>query len=820
MKRLLLLTLLLTPALLPAQTITPEAKSRAAELVKRMTLEEKLDYIGGYNDFYIRAVPRLGIPEIRMADGPQGVRNDTRSTMYASGIAAAATWSPETVYNMGVGLGRDARARGVHILLGPGVNIYRSPLCGRNFEYFGEDPCLTGEIAVQYIRGVQSQGVMATVKHFAGNNQEWNRHHASSDIDERTLQEIYFPAFRRAVQDAGVGSVMSSYNPLNGVHTSENHDLAVRTLRDAWGFEGIFMSDWNATYSGVGAANGGLDLEMPSGKFMNRGNLLKAIETGLVREETIDLKVQHILQTLIAFGFFDRDQRDDSIPEQDAVSREAALQLAREGIVLLKNDNDLLPLHGGRIAVMGPNAARVVTGGGSGYVHPCSTVPVLDGMQSLGRRWKIVDLSDKRHSDLTAGGFYTGFDCREPGLRAAYFPNRKFQGTPVLEHTETAIEYDWGKGSPAEGMPEDNFSIRWTGVLKPAANTTLRFTIGGDDGYRIFIGGECVAGDWGNHRLTTRSAELNLEAGRTYPVAIEYFDTASSASVHFKYEFTDLEARDEALRTADAVVLCVGFSPETEKENSDRTFSLPEGQDELIEHIASLNDRVILVVNSGGGIDMSKWHDKVAAILMAWYPGQEGGRAVAEILSGRISPGGRLPITIEKRWEDNPVHDNYYNNVFNDYRKETYLRIAYNEGIFVGYRGYDRTQTEPLYPFGYGLSYTTFDYSNLTVTRDGDAHIVSFDLTNSGKSDAAEVAQLYVTDPECTVPRPAKELKGFRKVFLRKGETKHVTLRLNDDAFAFYDTLQGKFTVEPGEFIISVGPSSADLRLRARIIYE
>lgn len=469
---------------------------------------------------------------------------------------------------------------------------------------------------------------------------------------------------------------------------------------------------------------------------------------------------------------------------------------------------------------MGPNAARVVTGGGSGYVHPCSTVSVLDGMQSLGRRWKIIDLSDKLRSDLTAGEFYTDSDCREPGLRAAYFPNRKFQGTPVLERTETAVEYDWGKGSPAEGMPEDNFSIRWTGVLKPAANTTLRFTIGGDDGDRIFIGGECVAGDWGNHRLTTRSAELNLEAGRTYPVVIEYFDTASSASVHFKYEFTDLQARDETLRTADAVVLCVGFSPETEKENSDRTFSLPEGQDELIEHVASLNDRIILVVNSGGGIDMSQWHDKVAAILMAWYPGQEGGQAVAEILSGRISPGGHLPITIEKRWEDNPVHDNYYNNVFNDYRKETYPRIAYNEGIFVGYRGYDRTQTEPLYPFGYGLSYTTFDYSNLTVTRDGDAHIVSFDLTNSGKSAAAEVAQLYVTDPECTVPRPAKELKGFRKVFLRKGETKHVTLRLNDDAVAFYDTLQRKFTVEPGEFIISVGPSSADLRLRARIMYK
>ena len=322
-----------------AQPIPPQAKERAAELVGQMTLDEKIDYIGGYNEFYIRAVPRLGIPEIRMADGPQGVRNNTRSTMFPCGVAAAATWDRALVRDMGRGLGQDARARGVHIMLGPGVNIYRSPLCGRNFEYFGEDPYLASETAVQYIEGMQSEGVMATIKHFAGNNQEWDRHQVSSDIDERTLHEIYLPAFRKAVEQAGVGAVMSSYNLVNGQHATENEQLAVDILRGMWGFEGIFMSDWNATYSAEGAANRGLDLEMPSARFMNARNLRPLIESGVVSERTIDLKCQHILQTLIAFGFLDRQQLDPAIPEHNPFSDAAALDVARGGVVLLKNDD-------------------------------------------------------------------------------------------------------------------------------------------------------------------------------------------------------------------------------------------------------------------------------------------------------------------------------------------------------------------------------------------------------------------------------------------------------------------------------------------------
>ena len=294
--------------------ITSEAEQRAKEIVAKMTLKEKLRYISGYTGgFSICPVPRLGLPEVFMADGPQGIRNNTKSTMYPSGILSAATWNRDLNYRLGRGLGQDAKARGVGILLGPGVNIYRSPLCGRNFEYFGEDPYLSGEVAKQYILGVQSEGVIATIKHFAANNQEWDRHHVSSEVDERTLQEVYFAPFRKAVKEAHVGAVMNSYNLLNGVHASENRWLNIDILRDTWGFKGILMSDWVSVYSTVGAANHGLDLEMPTGEYLNEELLMPAIEQGLITEATIDLKVQHILQTLIAFGFLDKEPKDTSI---------------------------------------------------------------------------------------------------------------------------------------------------------------------------------------------------------------------------------------------------------------------------------------------------------------------------------------------------------------------------------------------------------------------------------------------------------------------------------------------------------------------------
>lgn len=696
MRKVILMAMLFFSVAIWAQ-VAPGAATRAVALVEQMTLEEKIDYIGGYNHFYIRGVPRLGIPEIRMADGPQGVRNKTRSTMYACGIATAATWNRDAVYEMGVGLGRDARARGVHILLGPGVNIYRSPLCGRNFEYFGEDPFLASETAVCYIRGVQSQGVIATVKHFAGNNQEYDRHHTGSDIDERTLHEIYLPTFRRAIRDAGVGAVMSSYNMLNGVHASENRILQVDILRDQWNFGGILMSDWNATYSAAGAANNGLDLEMPSGRFMNKEQLMPLIVSGVVDERTIDQKVQHILQTLVSFGFLDRSQRDETIDENDSISCFAALRLARESAVLLKNDGNILPLRSGNILVMGPCADTIYTGGGSGSVHPFRTVSAVEGLRGMGRSYKINSTGVGPCRDLSCGVYYVDPSNRDAGLRKEY---------------------------------------------------------------------------------------------------------------------------DQAIRSADAVVLCVGFDSKTEKEDVDRSFSLPEGQERLIFDVAERNPRVIVVINSGGGVGMQPWLEKVRGVLMTWYPGQEGGLALAEILTGRISPSGKLPISIERRWEDNPVISSYYPNLPDGlYRKQSTRRVNYNEGIFVGYRGYDRGEVDPLFPFGFGLSYTTFAYSNLSVEVGDNSVRVSFEVQNTGHCDGAEIAQVYVSDVECSVPRPKRELRGYDKIFLKTGERRRVSITLGQEAFGFYDVQKGDFVVEPGMFVISAGPSSADQPLQQIITF-
>lgn len=794
-----------------AQIITPQVEQRAKEIVSRMTLKEKIEYISGYTSFSLRPVPRLGLPEIKLTDGPQGIRNKTKSTLYPSGILSAATWNRSLVYKLGQGLGQDAKARGISILLGPSVNIYRAPMCGRNYEYMGEDPYLAGEAAKQYILGVQSEGVIATIKHFAANNQEWDRHHVSSDVDERTLQEIYFPAFRKAVKEANVGAVMNSYNLLNGVHATENKWLNIDLLRHTWGFKGILMSDWTSVYSAVGAANGGLDLEMPKGRYMNVEKLLPAIANGTVTEETIGLKVQHILQTLIAYGLLDKEQKDNNIPLDNPFSRQTALELAREGVVLLKNESDILPLKG-KTAVLGPNANRIPTGGGSGFVTPASTVSVSQGLGELQKKNALLLTDDVLYENIISQ-FYTDETRQSRGFRGEYFKNKKLDGQPSAVRTDSVIDYDWKAGAPLEGFPVDGFSIRWTSGYVPQTDELLKVCIGGDDGYRLFMNDKQIAGDWGNHAYSSREVVLEVKAGKEYRFRVEYYDSSWSALVKFEAYKLNEERLCKELAKVKNVVLCTGFNSNIEGEGFDRSFALPHHQEMFIKKIAALHPNLIVVLNAGGGVDLSAWEDAAKAIVMAWYPGQEGGRAVAEILSGKISPSGKLPISIERKWEDNPVYGSYYENLKADYK-----RVDYSEGVFVGYRGYDRSGKEPLYPFGYGLSYSTFVYSNLIVEKIDDHRMkVSFDIKNTGRMDASEVAQVYVHDVVASVPRPLKELKGYEKVFLKKGESKRLSIELNEDAFSYYDMDRHQFIIEKGDFEIWVGPVSNRLPLKATI---
>lgn len=813
MKRSIAILLCAVSFILHGTDITPEHQMRARHMVSQMTLDEKIACLSGKTSFSLRENKRLGIPEIRLADGPQGIRNHApHSTLYPCGVLATATWNRDIINRYGRSLGDDARARGVGILLGPGVNIYRSPLCGRNYEYMGEDPYLTSEIAAEYIKGVQSRGVIATVKHFAANNQEWNRHHASSDVDERTLNEIYFPAFRKAIKKAGVGAVMNSYNLVNGVHATENRWLNIDVLRDKWGFNGILMSDWTSVYSTVGAANAGLDLEMPKAVYFTPEKLRKAIETGRVSEATIDRKVEHLLSTFIAFGLLDRAQTDSTIALDYAPSRATALEVAREGIVLLKNQDKILPLHGSTL-ILGPNADTIQSGGGSGSVSPFSVTPLAKALKSLHKKTVILHDDDLYH-DIT-GDIYTDSTLTTHGFTGRYFKNQTREGKPDVIRTDAAVSFHWEYDAPFADFPEDHFSATWTCYYQPEKDGLLKIRIGGDDGYRILVNDSVIAGDWGNHSYSTRETEFEIKAGEKYKFHIDYFDNISSANIDCSLKLLDEERLLRELHRADNVVYCTGFNGNIEGEGFDRSFALPEYQNKFINKIAHNNPNLTVVINSGGGIDFSPWSDKAKAILMAWYPGQEGGQAIAEILTGKLSPGGKLPISIERDLKDNPSAESYHQNVPSA-RECTH--IDYSEGIFTGYRGYDRNGITPLYPFGFGLSYSTFELKNMQLKKlDGNRVEVSLDITNTGKITASEVIQIYVQDVICKVPRPVKELKGFEKANLKPGETRRVSIVLDEEAFAYYDLDSHDFMVEPGEFIIFAGNSSENLPLQQKI---
>ncbi len=814
MKKILLTIAVLAVAgiSVSAQTITPDAKQRAAELVSKMTLDEKLEYIGGQDSWWIRAIPRLGIPAVRMVDGPQGVRNNTRSTLYPCGIATAATWNREMAHLYGVSIGTDARERGAQILLGPGVNIYRSPLCGRNYEYYGEDPYLASETALAYINGVQEQGIIPVIKHFCGNNQEWSRHHASSDIDERTLHEIYLPAFRKAVVEGKIGAVMSSYGLLNSVHTTENSYLAQDVLRDMWGFEGIFMSDWTATYSTAGAVTNGLDLEMGYAELMTPERIRPLLETGVVTVEMIDLKCRHILQTLIANGLLDKKFKKVKAPEQNEESVAAALEIARESVVLLENEDDMLPFSKKvrNVVVLGPNATTVPTGSGSGFVTPYEAVSIAQGLREIKSKFEVNVMAADVVKDMT-GSFFTADG--QPGLLCTLYPEKDFKGKPVSSFTATTIDHC------AEGDLPSSASAVWEGVYRAEKSAKLQFNMTANTSYRLIFNGKQMINDWSPWAEKETVDAYNVEAGRTYPVRIEYDGDIANASFRMYYGTTAPKWDDEAIAAADVVVYCAGLNSVIEGEDRDRPFDLPGYQIDEINHLSSMNNNLVVVVNAGGAVNFVPVLDKAKAVLMGWYTGQCGGTAIAEILTGKVNPSGRLPISVEARPEDNPTFNSYYANVPGPY-KTPYKRVNYNEGVFVGYRGYDRLGTAPLFPFGFGLSYTELKYSDLEIcrTRDGKV-VVSFFVKNTGSREGKEVAQLYVGAVNPKVPRPLRELKGYEKVSLKPKESKKVEIVLDADAFAYYDLNRHDFTTDSGEYIISVGASARDIKLDKTIRY-
>lgn len=803
---------------------TPIEK-RVKDLLSKMTLEEKIDYLGGVNSYYIRAIPRLGLPLIKTSDGPVGSRNDGQSTAYPATVLATASWDTNLAKELGESLGSDCRARGVHILLAPGVNICRAPMGGRNFEYMGEDPYLASRMAVAYIKGLQSKGVAGCIKHYAGNEQEWDRNRVSSNIDERTLQEIYLPAFKAAVVEGKVATAMNSYNLLNGEHSTQNSHLNNDILKKMWGFDGILMSDWGATYDGIAAAKGGLDLEMGSGDHMNRETLIPAIKSGVIPESMIDDKVSRILRIVFRYGFYDRPQQDKQIPLDNPASAKIALKVAREGVVLLKNEGHILPLDESRIkkiAVIGPNANQYVFGGGSSQTISFHSVNTYKGIMNLvGNKIDVACVSESQNvaEMIQNAEFYTETGSNEKGLRGEYFNNMTLSGSPAYTRTDEKVDFNWGTGAPnidVQNFPTDAFSVRWTGVLRAVHSSVYTFVAKGDDGYRLWIDNKLVIDGWKDQPTTQQIGAISLEQGKDYAVKLEYYDHTGSAEIHLGWADTgkSIEKAAEAASSADAVILCVGFNGEFEQEGQDRTFELPGGQNELINAVAKANPNTIVILNGGGNVDMQPWLSNVKGLLHGWYTGQEGGTALAEILFGKVNPSGKLPDTFEKRWEDNPTHNSYYDS-------DKSLNVTYKEGLLVGYRYYDTKHVEPQFPFGFGLSYTTFAYSGLRIVpqtiKGGQGYQVSFEIQNTGKRDGAEVAQVYVKALHPSVMMPEKELKGFTRVYLKAGEKKRVSVLLNSDAFSYFNVRQNKFLVDKGVYKIIVGASSRDLKLNGAV---
>ena len=717
-----------------ARAETPQIDQQADRLMSQMSQDEKISLIHGVDSFYTNSVDHLKIPRFKMTDGPVGTRNDGPSTAYPAGVLLAATWDPHIAELEGISLGRDARSRGDHILLGPGVNICRQPQNGRNFEYLGEDPFLAGQIDVGYIKGVQSQGVAACVKHYACNNQETARDWVNVHVDERTLHEIYLPAFEAAVKQGHVRSIMASYNKVNGDYASANHYLLTDVLRTEWGFDGIAMSDWGAVHETLGPITAGLDLEMPDPKFFNPEKISPLLESGKITQAMIDQKVRHILHVAIEMGWLDRPQKDATISHDDDTNDAVALAVAREGIVLLKNQDGILPLDRTKlrnVVVVGNDEDRYVGGGGSSYTQPARPVTILAGLKALAGSINVISIpTGERRGDALgaaarASRFVAGPADPHP-LQAEFFNNTKLEGEPVLKRGDDFIDFNWKKTEPASQITTVRFSARWKGTIRPIKSGNYRFEVRSDDGSRVMLDGKQIIDNWRDQQAHTETATVGLEAGHDYPVVIEYFNSGGEASMQFAYSLAKPMLDEEQMKSiaaADAAIVCVHTD---ETEGNDRPYDLKHNQNELIQKVSGLNKKVIVVLEAGGSVAMQPWIDQVPALVDAWYPGQAGGKALAEILFGDINPSGHLPDSFEKDWSEAAAFGHYPG-------KDD---VEYTEGLYVGYRWFDKKQIVPRFPFGFGMSYTTFDMKNVKVVPGAKpgSYLASVDVINTGEA--------------------------------------------------------------------------------------
>ncbi|MBT8224479.1 MAG: beta-glucosidase [Dactylosporangium sp.] len=796
------------------------AKADIDALLEAMSLDEKVSMLHGAVDpasvgqaGYLPGVARLGIPELRLADGPAGVRVTAHATALPAPVALAATFSPELARRYGQVIGTEGRALGIDVLLAPMTNIVRVPQAGRNFETFGEDPALASAIVAAEVGGIQSAGLIATVKHYAVNNFENDRQSISVEIDERTLREIYLPAFEAAIE-AGAGAVMAAYNQVNGVFCAEHTPLLTDVLRTAWGFEGFVMSDWYAAHSGPAAITAGLDLEMPGGLFFT--SLVDAVRDGQLAESVIDAALRRILDQMRRFDLL-ADRRSRPKPET-ASHASVAREIAIAGAVLLRNERATLPLHDRdlrSLAVIGPSARTpLIGGGGSARVIPASADSPLEAL--------------RRAAGAEAG-------------QIAYAPGVDLDGVPIpataLTLTRTGPDgttyQDAQVDFTGEAALPAGTSWTWTGTLTAPQTGDYDLRIQGAGGVASFFGsitltlddtriGSVGAMFGGNSRLiatadglTNAGTVVPLVAGESRLLTIAA-EADASAPLQVRLAWVTprrvLEALDEAValaRTAEAV-LVFAFNEGTEGQDRP-SLSLPDGQDPVVEAVADANQRTAVVLNTGDPVLMP-WLERTGAVLQLWYPGQEGADATVALLLGDADPAGKLPVTYPRELADAPTSP-----------VERYPGVdghaVHGEGIFVGYRHYDATGTIPLFPFGHGLSYTEYRYDALATRRHGDGVEVSFVVRNTGGRSGVEVAQVYLGPPDpAPVPMAQRQLVGFARVELRAGQRRRVRIRVPERALAYWSMSGGQWAPATGRRQVLVGSSSRDIRLTGTVV--
>ena len=801
---------------------------RIESLISELTLEEKVSILSGSTAWHTTSVPRLNIPRVKMTDGPIGARGDSvsgaTSACFPSASCLSSSWDKENVEDVAKAIGVEAKSKDADVLLGPTINLHRHPLGGRHFECYSEDPILTGELASSYVKGVQSEGVSACLKHFIGNDTEYQRHFVSSNIDERTLRELYLLPFEMGVK-AGSLSVMSAYNQLNNIYCSSHGDILNKILKEEWNFPGYVVSDWGAAQDTIGNANGGLDCEMPGPARSWGENLVKAVNDGKVLEEVVDDKVRRILRVADFTGRLDKPEEkpeeSNNLKEDQALIRKAG----SEGMVLLKN-NQVLPLQKEKIkklAVIGPNALKgQYLGGGSASLNPHYAVHPLEGIKAALDENVEVTYAKGCHTHKFLPAIPESLFTENEGFSVDFYDGQEFKGSPIETKILKGNKF-WAMGGFGLDIvaqsKRPSLSVRFSGTLKPEFSGEFDFEIFSIGPSRLLVDDEVLIDNWTSQEpgetffamgSAPKRGKIEFKEGQTYSLVIEYKWEGRFPAVQIGMQAPDqhdlMEEATSLAKEADAVILIVGTNSDWETEGNDRaSLDLPSNQDELIEKVCDLNKNTVVVLNTGSPCEMS-WVDKANSILQCWFPGQEFGNSLSDVLFGEVNPSGKLPTTFPNNLSDTPAYSTYPG-------KD--LQMDYEEGLFIGYRWYDREEIEPLFAFGHGLSYTTFEYSNLrAVPPKGTSSVAAFELeiTNSGDVFGKEIVQGYVKVSESKIDRPIKELKKFEKVSLEPGKSKKITFELTERDLSFWSETNQSWQVEPAEYIFEVGASAIDIR--------